>query len=91
MYLCGCQETETLEQVYNFYTGKWGQNTQHSVRPISNRRMITVLYNHILSSTTHWFSEQVPQHQLDQFIDDLIDQGYICRIIHNKEKNDTPK
>ena len=53
--------------------------------------MITVLYNHILSSTTHWFSEQVPAHHVDAFIDDLIDQGYICRIIHNKEKNDTPK
>lgn len=53
--------------------------------------MITVYYNHKLSSITHWYSEQVPPNQLNQFIDELLDQGYICRIIHNKEKNDTPK
>jgi len=53
--------------------------------------MITVHYNHRLSSTTHWFTEQVPAHRVDAFIDDLIDQGYICRIVHTEEKNDTPK
>ena len=53
--------------------------------------MITVYYNHKLGDLAHWYSEQVPPNQLNQFIDDLLDQGYICRIIHNKEKNDTPK
>lgn len=50
--------------------------------------MITVYYNHILSSTEHWFSEQVPAHQADAFIDELIDQGYICRIVHNNKEKD---
>lgn len=51
--------------------------------------MITVYYNHRLSSATHWFSEQVPAHRVNDFIDDLIDQGYICKIVHNKEKDGT--
>lgn len=40
-------------------------------------------YTHKLGDLNTWCTLVVPTNQLNSTIDDLIDQGYVCKINHN--------